>query len=81
MAEVLLDHGADPNAVRSDGSSPLMEAAGSGKADWCKLLLERGANPDLKNAEGDTASGIARQNNHPDVAEMIDHWTADNAKR
>ena len=73
-AAILLRHGADPNAVRYDGTTALMGAAESGKTAWCELLLRHGAWPDLRDYKGRTAADLARENKHPDVAELIEHW-------
>jgi N-acyl-D-amino-acid deacylase len=43
------------NARDDDGSTPLMHAALNGDPNTVKLLLERGANPNLANYEGATA--------------------------
>ncbi len=51
----LIDVGADPNRGSSDGTTPLMMAAGYGYDDTVQLLLRRGANPALKSPGGETA--------------------------
>jgi ankyrin repeat protein len=58
--EVLLDAGADVNAVQHGGFTPLLEAAQSGQAEVVELLLERGADPDAKLDDGRTATDLAR---------------------
>lgn len=58
--EVLLDAGADVNAVQHGGFTPLLEAAQTGQADVVELLLERGADPDAKLDDGRTATDLAR---------------------
>ena len=45
LAALLLDAGADPNACRRDGATPLSLAAARGDAALIKLLLSRGADP------------------------------------
>ena len=45
----LLDHGADVDAADSFGQTPLMAAIRHKEFDFAKLLLERGANPKLRN--------------------------------
>jgi ankyrin repeat protein len=54
----LLDHGADPND-RSSAWTPLMGAATAHDVEMVKLLLARGANPNLVNADGLTPIGAA----------------------
>lgn len=47
--QLLIEHGADVNAVSNVARTPLMITAGtSGSASVVKLLLERGANPSAK---------------------------------
>jgi uncharacterized protein len=58
--EVLLDAGADVNAVQHQGYTPLLEAAQSGESELVELLLERGADPDARLEDGRTATDLAR---------------------
>jgi ankyrin repeat protein len=52
LAAILLEFGADINAVDTDASStPLGWAARNGKREMVQWLLERGANPDLPEDE------------------------------
>ncbi len=44
--------GADVNAVRTDGSSALLYAAYQGDVELVKALLDKGANPNLRNEYG-----------------------------
>jgi ankyrin repeat protein len=52
VVRLLLDRGADPSLVNSDGDSPLMMAARRGHLDIVRLLLDRGADPSLANSDG-----------------------------
>ncbi|RZC59869.1 hypothetical protein C5167_007171 [Papaver somniferum] len=56
--ELLLQAGADPNAV-SCGSTPLIAAARAGRTDVVKRLLEAGADPNYKMNAGLTALEMA----------------------
>lgn len=51
-AKHLLEAGADPNALCSGASRPLIEAAASGHAGIMKLLLDAGADPTALDAQG-----------------------------
>jgi len=53
--KLLLDSGADPDAVNSKGESALHLAAKDGKLDIIQLLADSGATLDLKNGDGFTA--------------------------
>ena len=74
IAGLLLQHGANIDAVspRASGSyTPLMLAAREGKEDTALFLLERGANPRLKNGEGLTAAQIAARAEHASLAKAL----------
>lgn len=46
---------------------PLVAAAAAGHAAMVKLLLERGANPELQDGNGDTAADVAKRAAFVDV--------------
>ncbi|CAM9922558.1 unnamed protein product, partial [Ectocarpus sp. 12 AP-2014] len=47
---MLLDAGANPDAVDADGNTPLLTAAKTGAAVLCEILLARGADPRARSA-------------------------------
>src|SRR5207245_861661 len=57
--QALLDGGADINRLSGDETTPLMMAAGYGYTDIVQLLLRRGANPRIADAEGFHALDLA----------------------
>lgn len=59
--ELLLAHGADPNAADLAGNSVLMGAAFKGHLDMVERLLVAGANPNAKNMAGLDARGFAME--------------------
>ena len=70
--KLLLAHQADPNIVDHDEHfSPLMHAAAEGQLEVVRLLLESGADPMLKDIDGETAALFARNNGHTEVAGLI----------
>jgi ankyrin repeat protein len=73
-AEILLAHGADPNALKWDGTSALMEVASLSERQWSKMLLEYGALPKLRNIYGDTAASMARRRFDNALADLIEGW-------
>lgn len=69
---VLLEHGAEINrADFEEHYTALMYAASEGQAAVVKVLLEHQADPLLKDADGETALTFARNNSHPEVAELL----------
>lgn len=83
MIRCLLDEGADVNGMLdpdsafgdpTDGSA-LHSAAISGHYDTVKFLLERGADPDLRNAAGETALIRAQRNNHREVIRLLEQYS------
>src|SRR5581483_1753076 len=68
----LLDAGVDPNSANAGGETALMTAARVGKIDAVKLLLDRGANVNARDAVHEqTALMWAVLENHADVVELL----------
>jgi len=61
---LLLDHGADINAQRYDGDTPMLRAAGLGQYDVVYELLVRGADPRVKNHNGFDLMGVIDLRKH-----------------
>uniref|UniRef100_A0A1I7V093 E3 ubiquitin-protein ligase n=1 Tax=Caenorhabditis tropicalis TaxID=1561998 RepID=A0A1I7V093_9PELO len=73
MVHYLCDKGADVN--KGHKSSSLHYAACFGRPDVVKLLLQRGANPDLRDEDGKTALDKARErsdDDHNQVANILE---------
>jgi quinoprotein dehydrogenase-associated probable ABC transporter substrate-binding protein len=62
IARALIKEGADVNARSKDGVTALMIAAARNVAPMIGLLLQSGADPDLKSGLDQTAADIAKQN-------------------
>jgi ankyrin repeat protein len=70
--DVLLDRGIDVNARYRHDLTALMWAAGYGKVQTVRRLLERGADRTLRDDRGKTAADIARDGRHEDVVRLLD---------
>jgi len=70
---LLLERGAEVNVQGTlEGFTPLMTAAAEGLAGVVRILLDAGANRDIKDQDGDTALTFARQNGHDEVVELLE---------
>ena len=85
--ELLLSAGADPSISnkkgetvvidigltrkKNNGDTQLHRAAWYGKAEMVKLLLERGADIDMKNKYGDTPIHQAAENGRTDIVKVL----------
>lgn len=62
MVRVLLEGGANPNAIDPESSeAPLFAAIRMAESKVAMLLLDNGADMDVRGADGQTASGLARE--------------------
>ena len=67
----LISHGADVN-VRNEGRrTPLMNASEWGNLEIATMLMNAGADKELKHVSGWTATDFARKNNRKDVMELL----------
>ena len=71
----LLDNKAETNITDNvEHFTALMFAASEGQFEVVKLLIEYGADPTLKDIDGDTAEDFAQQNNHEEVAQYLSNY-------
>jgi quinoprotein dehydrogenase-associated probable ABC transporter substrate-binding protein len=77
LAQELIAHGADVNAVSTRGVTALMIAAAHDNAPVIGLLSHSGANAGLRSAEGQTALDIAHQNGNEAAARLLTLLSAD----
>jgi cytohesin len=80
---LLLRGGADPNARRQDGMTPLMLAGAGGHRAIAEMLIARNANTEWRDGQGRTAADHAAAAGHPGLAarlrlgeRVVDHGKA-----
>jgi ankyrin repeat protein len=71
IARALIKAGADVNAQSKAGVTPLMIAAARNVAPMVGLLLQAGADPEIKSGLGQTAADIAKQNGAEAAAKAL----------
>lgn len=71
IMDMLLEEHAFIDAQSPNGTTPLMMAAHYGSTAAVKLLLEAGADTQMKNELGLSAVDFAKRANRPDAAELI----------
>jgi uncharacterized protein len=69
--QLLLDYGAEINAIGPKGKTALHLAAGAGFVRVVRLLLERGANVTLRDHAGETALSLARAAGKTAVVDLL----------
>jgi len=73
VVKLLLDKGAPIDARSPNGSTPLMMAAQYGAETSVELLLQRGADPRVRNERGLTAADFARLAKREALATRLEH--------
>lgn len=74
LTEIILVHTFDDETIGAveEPSSPTGFAAAYGNKNIVELLLSKGANPSAKSNDGTTPAQFARQQGHPDIAQLLD---------
>jgi ankyrin repeat protein len=72
MATLLLDAGAEIDAMNKYRATALLLAAQQGNLPVIETLLERGANPELKSIGGRTALEAARAADKHEAAKLLE---------
>lgn len=72
LVALLLDVGAETDAVQAGGFTPLHRAASAGHAEVVKALLDAGADPTLESDLGITARELAEERGHVLVMALFD---------
>ncbi len=77
MMQLLLSHGADPNARQQMEYTSLHTAAGRGDVRMATLLLAYGADRDARGSDGKTPADVARDGGHETFAEWLASYQPD----
>lgn len=78
LITALIKNKADVNYQNPQGITPLMAAAQGGWDYSAKMLLENGADKNLKSEDDLTAADYARSNGHEDLAKDIENFRPNN---
>ncbi|MGE0024548.1 MAG: quinoprotein dehydrogenase-associated putative ABC transporter substrate-binding protein [Hyphomicrobium sp.] len=81
IASALIERGANVNAANTHGVTALMISAARGNIPMLGLLLEAGADPNLKSKAGKAAIDIARDNLNQDAVKSITLFEATISER
>ena len=77
VGELTRRDGAKKSDVRNaQGETPLCLAAAKGHEKVCRVLLERGADPEFTNKYGDTAMDLAVEKGHNKIIDLLNAPTA-----
>jgi ankyrin repeat protein len=71
LVEILLSHGANPNATEFLGGTPLHTAAMGGMDSIARMLVRHGADPTLKMNDGRTAPELAEAGKNAELAAWL----------
>jgi quinoprotein dehydrogenase-associated probable ABC transporter substrate-binding protein len=71
IAKSLLERGANVDAQADNGMTALMIAASNNSAPMIGLLMDAGADPAIKNAQGQTAEDVAELNDNQEASQAI----------
>lgn len=83
ITRYLIDHKANVDTRNAKGETPLISAVskyGSNRDSIVRLLLEKDANPDIKDNNGKTAEMIATEKNRGPLVVMLKNASAKRAK-
>jgi ankyrin repeat protein len=71
IIDILVNHGADVNALDDAGTSPLIHASFRGAFDIVKKLLEHKADVTIKDSTLDTALSVAHEKGFDSIIQLL----------
>lgn len=71
ITKYLIEKGAELNTINKEGQTNLVLAVGADRLNICKLLVENGADPDVKDMMGMSAYGYATLFRKEKIAEVL----------
>lgn len=71
MVALLLENGAEIDAVDANGFTPLALAADAGDGEMVRRLLAAGADPAIPNEAGETPVAVATRRQHGEIAALL----------
>jgi ankyrin repeat protein len=69
---LLLENGADPDAMQTGGYTAIFSAAAANRRDLAELLIAHGADPGLESENATTPGEFARERGHAELADWLD---------
>jgi ankyrin repeat protein len=71
LVQILLDHGADINALNAHHETPLYKAAEKGRLEVVRVLLEHGADFHIRGKGDQTPFQVAQSREHMEIAQLL----------
>jgi ankyrin repeat protein len=71
LVQILLDHGADINALDAHRNTPLYCAAERGHLDYVRVLLEHGADVHIRGKGDQTPFQVAKSEGWTQIAQLL----------
>jgi L-ascorbate metabolism protein UlaG (beta-lactamase superfamily) len=71
IAKILIDKGAQVDALDPEGSTPLHLAVKKGRTEMARFLLERGADPRAEDGRGLSPVDLTGEYGYPEVADIL----------
>ncbi|KAI0288055.1 hypothetical protein BC826DRAFT_721137 [Russula brevipes] len=71
LAQILLDHGADINALDAHHKTPLYEVVENGRLEPVRVLLEHGADVHIRGEGDQTLFQVAHSRGHMEIAQLL----------